>query len=66
MAHLSMLQGERKEPKIIQILDLPLYSLGMAPLYTGYEDMWHTLERLKKSHKIKNLSSIAMFVPVTK
>ena len=56
--HLSMLiAGERKRPKIIPDFRPPHYiRLGMAPLYTGYEDIWHTLERLKKSLQIKNLS----------
>ena len=44
-----LLQGKDKRPKIIPDFRPPHYiRLGIAPLYTAYEDMWHTLERLKE------------------
>ena len=44
-----LIQGKEKRPKIIPDFRPPHYiRLGIAPLYTGYEDMWHTLERLKE------------------
>lgn len=44
-----LLNGKEKRPKIIPDFRPPHYiRLGMAPLYTGYEDIWHTLERLKE------------------
>lgn len=44
-----LLNGKEKRPKIIPDFRPPHHiRLGMAPLYTGYEDIWHTLERLKE------------------
>ena len=44
-----LLKGKEERPKIIPDFRPPHYiRLGIAPLYTGYEDIWHTLERLKE------------------
>ena len=44
-----LLHGKEQRPKIIPDFRPPHYiRLGMAPLYIGYEDIWHTLERLKE------------------
>lgn len=44
-----LLNGNKKRPKIIPDFRPPNYiRLGIAPLYIGHEDIWHTLERLKE------------------
>lgn len=44
-----LLHGKEQRPKIIPDFRPPHYiRLGIAPLYIGYEDIWHTLERLKE------------------